>query len=130
MQRCYQIRENPIVSLIMPFLYKILPRAAWQNAQTQGRYDGSPLDVKDGFIHLSASHQVVKTAMLHFGGQTDLVLVAFPDHVFGASLTWEASRGGDLFPHVYGSLDPAWASWAKPLPLRAGVHDFPPEFVP
>ena len=39
-----------------------------------------------------------------FGGQTDLVVLAIEADDLGQALVWEASRGGDLFPHLYGHL--------------------------
>ena len=46
---------------------------------------------------------------------------------FGPAVKWEPSRGGMLFPHLYGTLDPRAARWIKPLPLgRDGKHVFLP----
>jgi uncharacterized protein (DUF952 family) len=110
----------------MPTVYKICPAALWQEAVRGGKFSGSPVDLKDGFIHLSTAAQVRETAARHFAGQSDLVLVAFNAGTFGKSLRYEPSRGGDLFPHVYGSIDPATALSAEPLPLdKDGTHMFP-----
>lgn len=109
----------------MRFLYKILTRAQWQDAMARGLFEGAAIDLKDGFIHLSAGHQVRETAARHFAGQDDLVLVAFPEGGL-ANLKWEPSRGGDLFPHVYGAIPTAVAASVHPLPLENGVHLFPP----
>ena len=55
-----------------------------------------------------------------------LLLVAVEPAALGDRLRWEKSRGGDLFPHVYGTIDPAESAWVKPLPLGAdGAHVFP-----
>lgn len=114
----------------MPFqlsspVYKIVPAALWAQAMRDGVFFGAPVDQADGFIHFSAAHQVAETAAKHFAQERDLLLVAVEASVLGEALRWEASRGGDLFPHLYAPLDPARASWAKPLPLRAdGAHDF------
>lgn len=110
----------------MRFLFKILTARAWRDAEAQGRFDGSAADLKDGFIHLSAAHQLRETAAKHFAGQSDLVLAAFAEGDL-AHLKWEPSRGGDLFPHVYGPIATAAARWVKPLPLAGGSHVFPPE---
>ena len=40
-------------------------------------FDGSAVDRRDGFIHLSAAHQVRETAKRHFAGQDGLLLVGF-----------------------------------------------------
>jgi uncharacterized protein (DUF952 family) len=108
----------------MRFLYKILPREAWQAAMRGGVFEGSAVDHADGFIHLSAAHQMRETAARHFAGQKDLVLVAFAEGDL-EQLKWEPSRGGDLFPHVYGSIPTQKAVAVHPLPLVDGIHRFP-----
>jgi uncharacterized protein (DUF952 family) len=109
----------------MQRVYKIVEEGAWRKACASGVFHGAAIDLADGYIHLSSESQVETTARLHFSGQTDLVLVAFEVSDFGDLLKWEASRGGDLFPHFYGPLDPFLALWAKPLPWKGQSHDFP-----
>jgi len=107
-------------------VYKICPRQDWDDAVKRGRFDGSAVDRRDGFIHLSDDSQVVETAARHFSGQADLVLVAFEASQLGPALRWEPSRGGALFPHYYGALPVSAALWVEPLKLdRAGDHVFP-----
>ena len=108
----------------MRILYKILTAAQWRAAQARGVFEGSAVDQKDGFIHLSAGHQMRETAARHFAGQEDLLLVGFREADL-ADLRWEPSRGGDLFPHVYGPVATAAACSVDPLPLVDGVHRFP-----
>ncbi len=96
-------------------IYKIVEAADWQRAVAAGSYDGSADDRRDGFIHLSAGPQVAGTLGRHFAAKTGLVLVALRTADCGAALKWEASRGGDLFPHYYGRLDPALALWTRPV---------------
>lgn len=110
----------------MQFLYKILSSSEWRDAVARGRFEGSAVDVQDGFIHLSAPHQVRETAARHFAGRDGLVLVGFAEDALD-HLRWEPSRGGDLFPHVYGPIDTARAASVYPLPLENGTHRFPPE---
>jgi uncharacterized protein (DUF952 family) len=88
-------------------IYKILPRAEWAAAKAAGRYGGSALDLKDGFIHFSSAAQAQETARRHFARQDDLLVLAVEADDLGLALRWEASRGGDLFPHLYGTLDVA-----------------------
>jgi uncharacterized protein (DUF952 family) len=107
-------------------LYKILPRALWQAAERAGRLTGAPVDVADGYIHFSTAAQVQETAARHFAGQHDLVLVAVDAKLLGEALKWEPSRGGALFPHLYGPLDLAAVAGVWPLPLGPdGRHIFP-----
>ena len=111
--------------LNVPVLYKIMSKLEWETAQAQGIYEGSEVDRKDGFIHLSAAHQVRATAQKHFSGKADLVLISFREESLGFNLKWEVSRGGDLFPHVYGALQLSAVSEVIPLPLVKGIHQFP-----
>ncbi len=101
----------------MSRVYKIVGRQAWTQAVAAGRFEGAAIDLRDGYIHLSTAAQAQETARLHFHGQADLVVVAFEPEDMGAALKWEASRGGQLFPHLYGVLDPALAKAATPAPL-------------
>ena len=98
-------------------VYKILPATDWQSACGSGHYAGSADDMRDGFIHLSDARQLAGTAAKHFRGQNGLVLVAFDARALSPALKWERSRGGDLFPHLYGVLPAAGALWTKPLSL-------------
>ena len=93
----------------MTRVYKILPRAEWDAALTKGLFEGSAVDLADGFIHFSAASQAQETARRYFADQADLLLVAFDADSLGEALKWEASRGGDLFPHFYGPLPTALA---------------------
>jgi uncharacterized protein (DUF952 family) len=109
----------------VPVLYKIMSRQEWETAQAQGIYEGSGVDRRDGFIHLSAAHQVRATAQKHFLGKTDLLLLSVREAALGQSLKWEVSRGNDLFPHIYGPLPISAVSEVIPLPFVNGVHQFP-----
>lgn len=114
----------------MAFIYKICSAAEWQAAVTAGVFQGSAVDLRDGFIHFSTAAQVRETAARHFAGADNLVLVAFDDAALGPALRYEPSRGGDLFPHLYGSLDAATALCVKPLPLGDdGRHVFPDDLT-
>ncbi|ESX04593.1 DUF952 domain-containing protein [Mesorhizobium sp. M0761] len=107
-------------------IYKIAPEALWREAEKNGRFTGAPIDVADGFIHFSTADQARETAAKHFAGQTDLLLIAIDGALLGDPLKYEVSRGGALFPHLYGVLDMNAVLWVKPLPLGAdGAHQFP-----
>jgi uncharacterized protein (DUF952 family) len=103
----------------LSLIYKILPQAEWDEACGKGRFDGSPVDVQDGFIHFSTAAQAQETAAKHFRGQTDLMVVAFETEELGEALRWEPSRAGQLFPHLYGALDTTLALGGWPAPLDA-----------
>ncbi len=110
----------------MTLIYKILPDHQWQAAVQKGHFMGSPIDIIDGFIHFSDGTQVRETAQKHFQGQPDLVLVTFNSADFGDALKWEASRGGALFPHLYGPIASVLALSVISLPLdSAGIPVIP-----
>ena len=112
----------------MPTIYKICTAAEWHEAEHAGAYRGSAVDRQDGFIHFSTAGQSVETARKWFAGQRDLVLVAVDGGALGARLKWEPSRGGALFPHLYGDLELRAVLRVDPLPLDpAGRHVFPPQ---
>jgi uncharacterized protein (DUF952 family) len=107
-------------------IYKICPEALWREAEKEGRFDGAPIDLADGFIHFSTAGQAVETAAKHFAGQDKLLLVAVDQAALGDALKYEVSRGGALFPHLYAPLPFSAVKWAKPLPLGPdGRHVFP-----
>ncbi len=109
----------------MALVYKICSRALWEEAERAGAFAGAPVDRRDGYIHFSTAEQVRETAARHFAGEDDLVLVAVDAAALGTALRWEPSRGGDLFPHLYGALPLAAVQWVRPLPLGSGGHVFP-----
>ncbi|HEY3696782.1 DUF952 domain-containing protein [Phenylobacterium sp.] len=105
-------------------IYKILPRADWAAARASGRFEGSAVDLADGFIHFSTAAQAGETARRHFAGQAGLVVLEVEADDLGHALKWEPSRGGDLFPHLYGPLETAHVRQVRDAPLdAAGVPD-------
>ena len=111
----------------MQNIFKILDFTVFEEAQVLGRFSGAAIDLKDGYIHFSTAEQVKATAQLHFHGQKNLVLLAVSQERLGDALKWEASRGGQLFPHLYAALDMSDVLWAKAIPWNGEAHDFPPE---
>jgi uncharacterized protein (DUF952 family) len=107
-------------------VYKILSAPAFAEAKRAGRFLGSPDDLRDGFIHLSAAEQLAGTLAKHFAGQDALVLLALNAERLGVDLKWEPSRDGELFPHLYAPLDLAAVLWSKTLTLgNDGTHILP-----
>jgi uncharacterized protein (DUF952 family) len=114
--------NRPAVSTI----YKVCSASAWREAERQGVFRGSADDRRDGFIHFSTATQLAGTVAKHFAGQTGLFLIAIDADALGDALKWEPSRGGELFPHLYGELD--IGAVRKILDLRTrsdGSHDIP-----
>jgi uncharacterized protein (DUF952 family) len=111
----------------MTTIYKICETAQWAQAERDGAFRGSEVDLTDGYIHFSTAAQVAGTAAKHFAGMSDLVLVAAGAEDLGGGLKWETSRGGALFPHLYGPLPLAAVRWVQALLLdHDGRHVLPP----
>lgn len=94
------------------FIYKIATSSSLSAARHSGRYAGMPIDAEDGYLHFSTAAQLAETLRLHFKGQADLVILAIRAADLGEALVWEPSRGGQLFPHLYGGpLDMNAVEW-------------------
>lgn len=107
-------------------IYKILPRVEWTAAQAIGRFDGSAVDHQDGYIHFSTAAQAKETARRYFANLADLVVLEVEGDDLGPALKWEPSRGGDLFPHLYGALAAGDVLAVHEAPLDAdGVPRMP-----
>jgi uncharacterized protein (DUF952 family) len=111
-------------------VYKIVPDTLWRQAKQKGVFEGAEIDLKDGYIHFSTGNQARETARLHFAGMVGLLLVAVDATLLGDALRYEPSRGGDLFPHLYGILSLSTVLWEMPLLIGVdGRHAFP-EIMP
>jgi uncharacterized protein (DUF952 family) len=84
--------------------YKIFTADQWAQFQTDEVFYGAPVDLADGYIHLSAADQLQGTLDKHFAGQTGLVIAEVDLALLGETVKWETSRGNALFPHIYGPL--------------------------
>lgn len=112
------------------FIYKIATAAALAAERPTGRFSGMPIDAADGYMHFSTAAQLAETLRLHFRGQSDLVLLAVPTQDVARDLAWEPSRGGELFPHLYGGpLDLALVAWDAPISVDDEGHCKLPEAV-
>ena len=111
-------------------IYKICPETLWRAAEKAGRFDGASIDLADGYMHFSTAGQVRETAARYFAGEKGLVLVAVDRDRLGEALRWEPSRGGELFPHLYGPLDLSAVQSVEPLPVKpGGGHVFPADLA-
>lgn len=107
-------------------IYKIVPGELWRKAEDEGVFHGAAIDLQDGYIHFSTALQARETARLHFAGVEGLLLVAVIADALGDKLRFEPSRGGELFPHLYGDLLLDAVLWQKPMPVGPnGLHVFP-----
>ena len=84
--------------------YKVLTAEQMATLEHMHRFAGAPVDLADGYIHLSTADQLQATLDRHFAGQSGLWLVAVDLDAVADQLKWGESRGGALFPHLYGTL--------------------------
>ena len=100
--------------------YKVLTTDQLDTLEHEGSFAGAPVDLADGYIHLSTADQLAGTIDKHFAGQDRLQLCAIDLEALGDAVKWEESRGGALFPHIYGA----------PITLDVVVAYSPLEYEP
>jgi uncharacterized protein (DUF952 family) len=88
----------------MTAIFRIFRLTEWQTFVASGLFEGGADDRRDGFIHMSTAEQVEGTRAKHYANVGQLVLAAFDADALKDTIRWEVSRGGALFPHVYGAL--------------------------
>ncbi len=112
------------------FAYKILTGEQWAAFREEGIFHGAPVDLADGYIHLSGRDQVLGTLEKHFAGQDNLILAMVDLAALGSTVKWEVSRGGALFPHIYGPLPMTAVTTKAKLRLdETGQHVLPAGFA-
>lgn len=84
--------------------FKILTADQWATFQADGIFSGAPVDLADGYIHMSTADQLDETLAKHFAGQSNLTVAEVDLSALGDTIRWEKSRGNQLFPHIYGML--------------------------
>lgn len=108
----------------MAIIYKIFRAEEYADFVSKGQTLGAPIDLSDGYVHISTRDQVEETVAKHFAGEDGLKLLGIEADDLGAALKWEPSRGGALFPHLYRELRADDVAFAYDLPLVEGVHRF------
>ncbi|WP_347266247.1 DUF952 domain-containing protein [Paracoccus sp. (in: a-proteobacteria)] len=103
-------------------VYKIFRPAEYAAFLRHGRSDGAPVDLADGYVHLSTAAQLPVTLARHFAGEGLLHLLAVDAGAL-TGLCWEPARGGELFPHLYRELRAADVIWSRLLPPGPEGHD-------
>ncbi len=110
-------------------VYHICRRTDWESCIEDCEYQPPKIDRADGFLHLSTALQIVESAARHRAGQSGLILLEIDTSNLGAELRWEASRNGELFPHLYGPIPLGAVTAVDDLPVGAdGLHKFPKIF--
>lgn len=105
-------------------IYKIFLKNEWEVLQEKLETEGSPVDVKDSYIHFSTAETIKATVKKYYDKVENLFILGLESDKL-EPLKWEAARGGTLFPHLYRKLKMDDILWSKPLPLVDGEHVFP-----
>ncbi|WP_433615018.1 DUF952 domain-containing protein [Dactylosporangium sp. CA-139114] len=103
-------------------IYKILLPAEWAGFEAAGVFAGSPLDLADGYVHLSTAEQVHRTATRFFAGVPELVVLSVDPGPLGEALRWEANEHG-TFPHLYAHLPLAAVTKVRRITDVAELQD-------
>jgi uncharacterized protein (DUF952 family) len=88
----------------LKYIFKIIDKEDWQKVKESGTYLGSSKDIQDGFIHFSGEEQVKGTLEKYYLKQKNLVLLKVETLKLD-NLIWEQASDGNMFPHLYSSLD-------------------------
>ena len=112
----------------LKYIFKIIDVNEWQKIREIGTYSGSLKDIEDGFIHFSGEDQVKGTLEKYYSKQKNLVLLKVEtlklDH-----LIWEQASDGNMFPHLYSSLDLSNVVDEFEITLdNNGIHELPDSF--
>lgn len=110
-------------------IYKVTSRAVFEASRAAGRFLGMPVDHADGYLHFSTADQLRETLRLYFAGEADLVLFAVARSSFSEALRWEPSRGGQLFPHLFGELPMSLVGNTATIEVAADGSVTLPEWV-
>lgn len=106
-------------------IFKIFRASEFAEFNSNGESAGAPIDLTDGYIHMSTAEQAPETLAKHFAGEIKLVAVAINADELGDELKWEPSRGGALFPHLYRPLRTSDVAWTAQIPMYNGMHIMP-----
>ena len=84
--------------------FKVLTQQQWADFERERVFRGAPVDIADGYIHLSTAEQLDTTIANYFAGQDGLMIAEVDLIQLGDAVRWEPARDGDLFPHIYAEL--------------------------
>ena len=108
-------------------IFHITTAGEWRSALEVGTYTAPSL-ADEGFIHTSTVDQVPGTAERYYTEVPDLVLLVIDPDAVSAEIKWEEARPGDVYPHIYGELEPAAVIRVVPFgPQPDGTYVVPSE---
>ena len=109
-------------------IYKVCNKSEWNDAKKLGKFYGSKKDILDGYIHFSPKNQTKSTVEKYLLNQKDLVILEVDENLLD-NLSWERSRDGLFFPHLYSFLNISSVKAIYDLPIQKdGSYKFPNGF--
>jgi len=90
----------------MKYIYKFLSEKDWEQFQNDGHFQGSTLDLNDGFIHCAYEHQLGYIFQKYFKNEQKIFLLKLNIFAFSpkVKVLEELSSHGEKFPHIYGFI--------------------------
>lgn len=107
------------------YIYKALTPEQWAAFQTTKIFTGSPVDVADGYIHLSCASELKATLDKWYAQQTEVALLQVKAEAIEVDLKYEVSRGGVEFPHLYADLAMTAVGQVWVVSPDGGVYSLP-----
>lgn len=111
------------------YIYKALTSPQWTEFQVGGVFKGSPVDLADGYIHMSCTAQFKETLDKWYADQAEVVLLQIEAETIAADLKYEVSRGGAEFPHLFADLPMSAVGKVWVVSSDAGVYTLPEDLT-
>jgi uncharacterized protein (DUF952 family) len=111
------------------YIYKVLTAAQWVQFQAQKSFTGSPVDVADGFIHLSCAGQLKETLDKWYAGEDEVAVLQVTASQVAENLKYEVSRGGAEFPHLFADLSLSAITKVWLVSSEAGAYRLPQDLT-
>jgi len=86
------------------YIFKVLTPDQWATFQANKVFTGSPVDLADGYIHMSCAPQLKETMDKWYADQERVFILEVESGPIATDLKYEVSRGGAEFPHLFADL--------------------------
>jgi uncharacterized protein (DUF952 family) len=111
------------------YIYKVLTLDQWTDFQANNVFTGSPVDLVDGYIHMSCAAQLKETLDKWYKDQVKVALLKIEAAVIERDLKYEVSRGGAEFPHLFADLPMSAVGQVWLVSPDAGVYRLPTDLT-
>ena len=111
------------------YIYKGLTPEQWASFQAAQVFTGSPVDLVDGYIHMSCAAQLKETLDKWYADQAEVILLQIDAAAIETDLKYEVSRGGLEFPHLFADLPMSAVGQVWVVSPDAGVYTLPTDLT-